>query len=113
MSSFKEIKKKTNIKVWENKIKRLYACENLTEDDLKYINVQFDFYTLRKTYTYPIAFAVGGVAYNFYIIKDLHKYKRSFITLAFGYFAYTSIRVKNRSHYESIINPYFEKYNIK
>ncbi len=44
MSSFKELKKRDNVRVWENKTKRLYACEEITTSDLKYLNMQFDFY---------------------------------------------------------------------
>lgn len=113
MSSFKEIKKKTNIKVWENKIKRLYASENLTDDDLKYLNVQFDFYTLRKTYIFPLSALISIVLYNTFIIKDMHKYIRLTLSVGMGYLAYTLLRKRNRIHYETIINPYFEKYYIK
>ncbi len=46
--SFKEFKKKENIKTWENKLRRLYASENLSDDDLKYLNIQYDLYRMRK-----------------------------------------------------------------
>ncbi len=46
--SFKEFKKKEKIKTWENKLRRLYACEELLEDDLKYLNIQYDLYKMRK-----------------------------------------------------------------
>ena len=113
MSSFKEIKKKSNIKVWENKIKRLYANESLTDEDLKYLNVQFDFYTLRKTYIFPISALSCLLFYNFYIIKDLNKYARTTFSIGIGYIIYNLMRKRNRIHYETIITPYFEKYYIK
>ena len=46
--SFKEFKKKEKIKTWENKLRRLYACENIIEGDLLYMNIQYDFYKDRK-----------------------------------------------------------------
>lgn len=46
--SFREFKKREKIKTWENKLRRLYACENLVEDDLKYLNIQYDLYRMRK-----------------------------------------------------------------
>jgi len=46
--SFKEFKKKERIRTWENKLRRLYASEDLTEDDLKYLNIQYDLYKMRK-----------------------------------------------------------------
>jgi hypothetical protein len=49
MSSFKELKKKDKIKPWESKIKRLYASELINDDDLKYLNYQFDLYKARKS----------------------------------------------------------------
>ncbi len=113
MSSFKEIKKKSNIKVWENKIKRLYASERLTDDDLKYLNIQFDFYTLRKTYIFPISAGSCLLLYNFFIIKDLNKYPRLTFSFGIGYIVYTLLRKRNRIHYETILTPYFEKYYIK
>lgn len=113
MSSFKDIKKKEKIKVWENKIKRLYSNEDLSEEDLKYLNLQFDYYTLRKTYSSPISFVICIVLYNFFIIKDLHKYKRTVLSLFFGFLSFRIIRMKNRIHYETIISPYFEKYQVK
>jgi hypothetical protein len=49
MSSFKELKKKDKIKPWESKIRRLYASELINDDDLKYLNFQFDLYKARKS----------------------------------------------------------------
>ena len=49
MSSFKELKKKDKIKPWESKIKRLYACDMMSENDLKFLNFQFDLYKARKS----------------------------------------------------------------
>jgi hypothetical protein len=49
MSSFKELKKREKVKAWEGKIRRLYACESLIEEDMKYLNIQYDLYQLRKT----------------------------------------------------------------
>jgi len=46
--SFKEFKKKEKIRTWENKLRRLYASEDLLEDDIKYLNIQYDLYKMRK-----------------------------------------------------------------
>lgn len=48
MSSFKEIKKRNKIKPNVLKVKRLYACESLAEDDFKYLHTQFNLYDKRK-----------------------------------------------------------------
>ncbi len=113
MSSFKELKKKNNIKVWENKIKRLYACEELTELDLKYLNVQFDYYKLRKTYIVLWSLAAGFVSYNFFYVKNLHLFKKVILSCAVTVLTHQWLRSKNRTHYETIVTPYFEKYYIK
>jgi len=41
---------------WEEKLKRLYNCNRLTEADQKYMNYQFERYKLR-------AFHIGGIAF--------------------------------------------------
>ena len=113
MSSFKELKKKSNIKVWENKIKRLYASDLLTESDLRYLNIQFDYYTQRKTFTSVISLMVSGLTYSTWYIKDMHIFKRGGLSICIGYLFYLNLRKRNRIHYEKIINPYFEKYYVK
>lgn len=113
MSSFKELKKRNNIKVWENKMKRLYSSENISDSDLKYLNFQFDLYTLRKTYIYMLSLAGGFIGYNFFIIRGMQKYKRWLSGATCALFIYNYFRKKNRLHYETIVSPYFEKYYIK
>jgi hypothetical protein len=46
--SFKEFKKKEKIKTWESKVRRLYASDQLNEDDIRYLNIQYDLYKVRK-----------------------------------------------------------------
>lgn len=113
MSSFKEIKKKSNIKVFENKLKRLYASDNLLDEDIKYLNLQFDLYTIRKNYINLFSFACALLTYNFFYIRELQRPKRLLITSFVGYMVYISMRSKNRYHFESVICPYLEKYYIK
>jgi len=113
MSSFKEIKKREKIKAWESKIRRLYACENMDEDDLKFLNIQYDLYKLRKTNCYIWGFSACGLSYILPVINELFWLKRGFISMAIGAFTYSYIRRRNRNHYETLIIPYFEKYHIK
>lgn len=113
MSSFKEIKKTSNIKVYESKVKRLYASEALSEEDLKYLNIQFDYYTMRKSYINVFTGACGIIGYNFPLIRELHKYKRLSFAICVMTTVWIVFRNKNRIHFETIISPYLEKYYIK
>jgi hypothetical protein len=113
MSSFKELKKREKIKAWESKIRRLYANENLSEDDLKYLNIQYDLYKLRKTNSYLWGFAGLGITYFFPYMDGIFWVKRLLFASLVSVIVYTKVRTKNRAHYETIIMPYFEKYYIK
>ena len=113
MSSFKEVKKRERIKAWESKIRRLYACESIKEEDLKFLNVQYDFYKMRKSVNYLWGFSAGGVTYFLPLINELFWVKRGLFSAAAALFTYNMIKKKNRNHYETIIMPYFEKYYIK
>jgi hypothetical protein len=113
MSSFKEIKKREKIKAWESKIRRLYACENVDEDDLKFLNIQYDLYKLRKTNCYIWGISACGISYILPIINEMFWLKKALICTAIGVLTYSMIRKKNRNHYETIIMPYFEKYHVK
>jgi hypothetical protein len=113
MSSFKEIKKKENIKVYESKVKRLFASDLLSENDLKYLNLQFNLYTMRKTYINLFTCISAVVVYNFFIIRELHRYKKFVITSCVAYSIYRIFRNRNRLHYDIIIGPYLEKYRIR
>lgn len=106
-------KKKIVIKAWENKVKRLYACESLLESDLKYLNIQYDLYQKRKGLCGVSSFAVGVVLYLFPFIRELAIWRRLMIGSMVGFYLYFKLRNKNRLHYETIIMPYFEKYYIK
>jgi hypothetical protein len=113
MSSFKELKKKEKIKAWESKVRRLYACEYLTDDDLRYLNIQYDLYKLRKTNCLIWGFIGLGTTYIFPFMNEVFWAKRLLIAMFVGTIAYNHLRTKNRQHYETIIMPYFEKYYIK
>ena len=113
MSSFKELKKREKIKAWESKIRRLYANENLTEDDLKYLNIQYDLYKLRKTNSYLWGIAGFGISYFFPFMDGIFWAKRMIFSLLVSVYVYNKVRTKNRYQYETIIMPYFEKYYIK
>ncbi len=113
MSSFKEMKKREKIRAWESKVRRLYACENMHEDDLKFLNIQYDLYKLRKTNCYIWAFSAAGISYILPIINEMFWLKRILISGAIAGMSYNSLRKMNRNHYETIIMPYFEKYLIK
>jgi len=56
---------------------------------------------------------LGSLIYYLPIINELHKYKRIFFSFMGGYMLYQYLKVANRLHYETIIDPYFEKYYIK
>ena len=47
--SFKEFKKRDKLKTWESKIRRLYASDALSQDDIRYLNIQYDLYKVRKS----------------------------------------------------------------
>ena len=47
---------------WEMKLKRLYNCNKLVEDDEKYLNFQFERYKLRA---FHIAITTASVVYIF------------------------------------------------
>lgn len=113
MSSFKEIKKTSNVKVWENKCKRLYASEELTASDSKFLNIQFDLYSLRKQYIFMLCGGFAIALTRFPYIKNLNLLKKFMISSLLGYYTFSNLRLRNRKHFETIIGPYFEKYYIK
>jgi hypothetical protein len=113
MSSFKELKKREKIKAWESKIRRLYACEHLSDDDLKYLNIQYDLYKLRKTNTYLWGIAGFGIPYFFPFMDGIFWAKRVVFAFLVSVIVFGKMRTRNRYHYETIIMPYFEKYYIK
>ena len=113
MSNFKEIKKKQRVKAWESKIRRLYACELLSEDDLKFLNLQYDLYKVRKSNSYIWGISIALVFYRFPLFYDFHWVKRLIISLTAGSILNSKLRSDNRKHFETLIFPYFEKYYIK
>ena len=112
MSRFKDFKDRDRIKTWESKIQRLYAFENLSEDDLKYINLQFELYKNRKISTFILSFGIGSIVFSVQLLSPSYG-KRLVYFLLTSAFSYSYLRTLNRKHYETIINPYFEKYYIK
>jgi hypothetical protein len=112
MSKFKQFKDRDRIKTWESKIKRLYAFENMDEEDLKYINMQFELYKNRKISTFVLSFGVGSIIYSIQILSPGYG-KRLVYFLISSTACYNYLRFLNRKHYETIITPYFEKYHIK
>jgi len=54
-----------------------------------------------------------GITFIFPIINELAIVKKGLVALSIGYIVYYKLKGLNRSHFENIINPYFEKYNIK
>ena len=112
MSKFKEFKDRDRIKAWESKIKRLYAFENMSEEDLKYINLQFELYKNRKISTFVFSFGLGSIIYSVQNLSQGYS-KRLVYFILTSLATYNYLRFLNRKHYETIINPYFEKYHIK
>lgn len=112
MSKFKEFKDRDRIKAWESKIKRLYAFENMSEDDLKYINMQFELYKNRKISTFVLSFGVGSILYSVQRLSQGYGKRIVYFVITSGSI-YNYLRFQNRKHFETIITPYFEKYHIK
>ena len=113
MSSFKELKKKDKVRAWESKVKRLYSCNDINKSDLRYLNIQFELFKERKVYTSLLTLFSSFIAFHFPILNKLNSMQKVPIAALIGYFIYTNISTRNRYHYETIINPYFEKYYIK
>ena len=97
----------------EEKLKRLYNCTRMTEDDLKYLNYQFERYKLRSFHiagTVGVsAFILGAVP----IIKSATplKYWSAIIVGCTSMWKFLTMR--NNIHYEQIVTPYFKKYRVK
>jgi len=59
------------------------------------------------------AIAGFGIVFVFPIINEFAILKKGFVSLSIGMLIFYKLKLMNRSHFENIINPYFEKYNIK
>ena len=97
----------------EEKLKRLYNCSRLREADTKYLNFQFERYKLRSFHIVATmgftAFLLGTVP----VIKSASPFKYwSAIIFGIGGL-YKFLTLKNNSHFEQIVTPYFEKYRVK
>ena len=97
----------------EEKLKRLYNCSRLTEDDQKYLNFQFERYKLRSFHIVGVmgfsAFVMGAIP----IVRQASKFKYwSAIVVGLGGI-YKFLTLKNNTHFEQIVTPYFEKYRVK
>ena len=98
---------------WEEKIKRLYNCNRMTQSDQKYLNYQFERYKLRNFHISGLAFGLTFLYAQVPVVKNAtnFKYYSSIIVLAFS--IYKSFTYMNNRNYEQIITPYFEKYKVK
>lgn len=98
---------------WEEKLKRLYNCSKLIEDDQKYINFQFERYKLRGFHIGTFAFATTFLVGQIPIVKNATPFKYYTTLIAIGVSLYKYLTYLNNRHYEQMLTPYFEKYKVK
>ena len=84
----------------EEKLKRLYNCNRVTEEDQKYLNYQFERYKLRSFHIVGVmgvsAFALGSIP----IIKQASSLKY-WSAIIFGVSGiYKFMTLKNNTHFE-------------
>eukprot|EP00347_Sterkiella_histriomuscorum_P015968 403355005 len=88
-------------------------CSRLLESDQKYLNYQFEKYKLGQYHIVCAAFASTFVFGNIPVVKSAtpFKYYSSVLGAAFGlYYVFSQL---NKSHFEQVYTPYFEKYKVK
>ena len=97
----------------EEKLKRLYNCSRMLEEDQKYLNYQFERYKLRSFHS------VGVVGFASFFLSTIPIIKRAsslkyWTAIIFSCFSlYKFLTMRNNIHFEQIITPYFEKYRVK
>ena len=98
---------------WEEKLKRLYNCNKITQPDQKYLNYQFEKYKLRSFQITGLAFGTSFAYGNIPVVKNATNFKYYSSIIVLGYAIFQSFTYMNNRHYEQIIIPYFEKYKVK
>lgn len=95
------------------KLKRLYNCSSIQEDDLKYLNYQFERYKTRNFHVVSITgflfFGVSALVRR--VNTSPFKYYVTCLGVSYGFYQF--MVMKNNQHIEQIVNPYFEKYKVK
>ena len=84
---------------WEEKLKRLYNCNRITDDDQKYLNYQFERYKLRGFQTVLLAFGSTFLYSMIPVVKNAtpFKYYSSCIVLIFGIYK-SLVNMNNRTY---------------
>lgn len=98
---------------WEEKLKRLYNCNRITQPDQKYLNYQFEKYKLRSFHISALAFGVAFAYGQIPVVKNATAFKYYSSIIALGFTLYQSFTYLNNRTYEQIVIPYFEKYKVK
>ena len=97
----------------EEKLKRLYNCTRMTEDDQKYLNYQFERYKLRSFHSVALVGLTSFVLSTVPIIKKATSFKYWSAIIFSCFSMYKFLTMRNNIHFEQIITPYFQKYRIK
>lgn len=98
---------------WEEKLKRLYNCNRMTQPDQKYLNYQFERYKLRNFHISALAFGITFMYAQVPVVKNATAFKFYSSTIVLAFSIYKSMTYMNNKNYEQIITPYFEKYKVK
>ena len=84
----------------EEKLKRLFNCTKMTEDDQKYLNYQFERYKLRNFHVVGVCGVAGFIMGSIPIIKSATSMKYwSAIVFSCGGI-YKFLTLKNNVHFE-------------
>ena len=97
----------------EEKLKRLYNCNRMSEEDQKYLNYQFERYKLRSFHVVGAVGVVSFVLGSIPFIKSSSSYKYWSSILVGCFSLYKFLTMRNNIHFEQIATPYFEKYRVK
>ena len=95
------------------KLKRLYDCSSLTQDDCQYLNFQYERYKNRNLQVVTAcAFLIFGLGWIPIVHKSSNfKYYTTLLFTTGG--LYKFLLMRNNEHIEQICTPYFEKYKVK
>ena len=97
----------------EEKLKRLYNCTRMIEQDQKYLNYQFERYKLRSFHSVGLVGISGLLLSSIPVIKKATSIKYWSAIIFSCISMYKFLTMRNNIHFEQIITPYFEKYRIK
>ena len=84
----------------EEKLKRLYNCTRMSEDDQKYLNYQFERYKLRSFHIVAASGAAAFVIGAIPIIRTSTPFKYWTTLLISAASLYKFLTLRNNTHYE-------------